>query len=149
MPAEAKEARVRRTDARSGTWELLFCAMIEPTLVNVVEINGENGRNYFNVLVGRVNALKKSLRGMEYNAGSQQNDLEIFSLRANIFRVANSSYECIPRSLQWVFVSVIDGYSTALWRSSCSSTRNPCEFSQRLLPHFETFPAVVRRHRHL
>ena len=133
---------MRRTDARSGTWELLFCAMTEPTLVNVVEINGENGRNYFNVLVGRVNAPKKSLRGMEYNAGNQQNDLEIFSLRANIFRVANSSYECIPRSLQWVFVGVIEGRSTTLWRSSCSSTRNPCEFPQRLLPHFETFPAV-------
>ena len=115
MPAEAKEARVRRTDARSGTWELLFCAITEPALVNVVEINGENGRNYFNVLVDGVNAPKKSLRGMEYNAESQQNDLEIFSLRANIFCVASSSYECIPRSLQWVFFGVIEGCSTALW----------------------------------
>lgn len=70
MPAEAKEARVRRTDARSGTWELLFCAMTEPNLANIIEINGENGRNYFNVLIRRVNAPKKSLGGMEYNAGS-------------------------------------------------------------------------------
>lgn len=106
MPAEAKEARVRRTDAKSGTWELLFCAMTEPTLANVVEINGENGRNYFNVLVGRVNAPKKSLGEMGYNAGSQQNDLGIFSLRINIFRVANSSYTKEPTV---VFVGVIEG----------------------------------------
>lgn len=70
MPAEAKEARVRRTDARSGTWELLFCAMTEPNLANIIKINGENGRNYFNVLVRRVNAPKKSLGGMEYNVES-------------------------------------------------------------------------------
>ena len=63
MLAEAREARVRRTDARSGTWELLFCAMAEPTLANVVEKNGENGRNYFNVLVRRVNAPRKVLEG--------------------------------------------------------------------------------------
>ena len=70
MPAEAKEARVRRTDARSGTWELLFCAMTEPNLANVIEINGENGRNTFNVLVRRVNAPKENLGRREYNAGS-------------------------------------------------------------------------------
>lgn len=70
MPAEAKEARVRRTDARSGTWELLFCAMIELNLANVIEINGEMAEIIFNVLVHRVNAPKKSLGGMEYNAGS-------------------------------------------------------------------------------
>lgn len=62
MPAEAKEARVRRTDARSGTWELLFCAMTEPNLANIIEINGENGRNYFNVLVHSKCTEEKSWR---------------------------------------------------------------------------------------
>jgi hypothetical protein len=40
--------------------------------------------------------------------------LEIFSLRANIFRVADSSYERIPRSLRWFFVGVIEGCTEAL-----------------------------------